>query len=160
MIIKTKLTERDFINATFVLLFKRIIIKIFFAVMLLSVLLFLVSAFVFSIISVSQIIMPLIFLFLFPVLTYFSAKRSYASNKRFNETIEYNFENEYLSIKGETFNVQASWDKIYKVTQTKNWIFIWHSRQQANTIPKKDIWEGDQDKLKELLDKHKVKNNL
>ena len=76
------------------------------------------------------------------------------------ETIEYQFYKEYLVVKGESFSTESTWDKIYKVTQTKNWVFIWQSRQAANIIPRRDIWEGDLTHLKEILEGHKVKNNL
>lgn len=95
-----------------------------------------------------------------PLLTYFGAKRNFTANKRISETIEYHFDNDYLSMKGESFNSQLTWDKIYKVTQTKNWLLIWQNSQIANPIPKRDIWEGQISDLKEILDKYKVKNNL
>jgi len=53
-----------------------------------------------------------------------------------------------------------SWDKFYKVTKTKNWLLIWQNNSSANIIPRKDIWESQIEELKELLQKHRVKNNL
>jgi hypothetical protein len=95
-----------------------------------------------------------------PLVTYVSAVRNFTANSRVSETIEYHFDNEYLSIKGESFNSQLSWDKTYKVTQTKNWILIWQNKQVGNLIPKGDITEEQIGELKEILDNHKVKNNL
>ena len=95
-----------------------------------------------------------------PLMTYYAARKNYRTNKRISETIEYQFDKDSLIIKGESFNSQLTWDKFYKVTQTKNWILIWQNRQVANPIPKRDIWEGQLADLKLILNEHKVKNNL
>lgn len=63
-------------------------------------------------------------------------------------------------MKGESFNSQLSWDKIYKVTKTKNWLLIWQNRQIANPIPIEDIGEEQISDLKKILDRHNVKNNM
>ncbi|MEI9957623.1 MAG: YcxB family protein [Ferruginibacter sp.] len=111
-------------------------------------------------VSYSQVIVPIVMLSVTPLLTYFTAKKNYNSNQRISEAIEYQFEKDNLIIKGESFNSQLSWDKIYKVTQTKNWILIWQNSQIANPILKRDIWEGEIESLKVILNGHGVKNNL
>lgn len=154
------MTEKDYINVNFVLLYRRVFVKIFTGIMIFCVLFTLLAAAFFSIGSYSSLIGPGVILFVFPLLTYFSAKQNYASNQRMTETIEYQFGEDNLVVKGESFNAQLSWDKIYKVTQTKNWVLIWQNRQVANVIPKKDIWEGQIEELKIILNRHKIKNNL
>ena len=95
-----------------------------------------------------------------PAITAYMAKRNYQNNQRITETITYNFLEDCLEISGESFTSKLSWDKFYKVTETKNWILIWQSSRMANVLPKRDVWEGEQQQLKELLMRHKVKNNL
>jgi YcxB-like protein len=160
MLIKTKLSERDFINASLVLLYTKTSTKVitgifalFFAIETLTLASRHTNSFF-------QIIYPLLLLVFPPGTTYFAAKRAFAANKANGEAIEYDFEEAGISTKGETFNGQASWDTIYKVTQTKNWILIWRDRQVANPIPKKDISDEQAVTLKEILDKNNVKNNL
>ena len=108
----------------------------------------------------TQILWVILFLGIVPLMTYFNAKKNYSSNKRISEEIEYRFEENYLDIHGESFNSQYTWDKIYKITQTQNWVLIWHNRQVANPIPKRDIWKGELADLKDIVVKHRVKNNL
>jgi len=160
MVIKSKLTKQDFINLNFILLYSKISMKVLTA---LTAFLFLVSI-VASIFSNHDYFPAVIFLFILliftPLHTYISAVRNFKASNRGSETIEYHFDNEYLSVKGESFNAQLSWDKIYKVTQTKNWILIWQNRQAGNPIPKGNISEEQIGELKEILDNHKVKNNL
>jgi hypothetical protein len=110
--------------------------------------------------SITRITTPVLILIVLPAMTYFGARRNYSSNKRMAELIEYQLDNNYLIIQGESFNAQFTWDKIYKVTQTHNWILIWQTRQSANAIHKSDIWEGEIDELKAILTAHGVKNNL
>ena len=160
MIIKSKLTEKDFINVNFVLLYSRPIFKIITIIFCVLVLIGIPIVIVLPKTSLTQILFPLIFLSLMPLMTYFTAKRNFKANKRISETIEYQFDKDYLSAKGESFNTQQTWDKIYKVTQTKNWILIWQNNQVANPIHKRDIWDGEINDLKNILQAHNVKNNL
>ncbi|HTB52414.1 MAG TPA: YcxB family protein [Ferruginibacter sp.] len=161
MVIESKLSERDFINATFVLLYSKRYIKITIAVF---VLIFLVNiaGLIFNPVSSSywQLFVLVGVLFVRPIIIYINVKRSFASNKRSGELVIYTFGNDYLSIKGESFSTELSWDKIYKVTQSKNWVFIWQNKGFANILSKQDIWEEQIDQLKVILQHHKVKNTL
>ena len=160
MLIKSTLTQKDFINVNFILLYSKTAVKIFTAIIIVF---FIVSAVTVAFIpkvNFSQLIVPVLMLLLFPVLIYFAAKRSYAANKRISETIEYQFAKDHLIMTGESFHSQLTWDKVYKVTETKNWILIWQNRQIANAIPKRDVWDGQIEDLKKILTAHKIKNNL
>ncbi|QEC69155.1 hypothetical protein FRZ67_18225 [Panacibacter ginsenosidivorans] len=55
-----------------------------------------------------------------PLLTYFTSRKNYTTNNRISEPIEYTIENSGLSIKGESFTSTLTWDKLYKVSKTKN----------------------------------------
>jgi hypothetical protein len=57
-------------------------------------------------------------------------------------------------------NTQFSWDKLHKLSQTKNWVFIWHSNQVAYPILKKDFDALQLAELKEMATNHRIKNNL
>ena len=159
MTIKTKLTQKDFINVSFFLLLRKRSIKILIGIFFV----FILSTFI-SLFSpkteLMQALFPLLFIAAVPLLIYFGAKRNYASNKRISESIEYKFEKDALIITGESFNSQLSWDKIYKVTKSMNWLLIWQNAQIANVIPKRDVWQSHLDDLKDILDTHHVKHNL
>ncbi len=160
MNIKSKLTEKDFIDVNFILLYSKISMKIFTAIIIFMLFLSLLTAIWLPAISFSQVIIPFVMLLIIPLMTYFTAKKNYSSNQRINETIEYQFEKDDLLMKGESFNSKLSWGKVYKVSQTKNWILIWQNGQIANPIPKRDIEDGQIKSLKIILTEHKVKNNL
>ena len=106
------------------------------------------------------IVFPAIFLALLPFFVFLQAKRNFKTNRRLSEQIEYSFTDDNLIITGESFNGTMTWDKIFKVTKTKRWILIWQSSNSANIIPLKDIWDGDINYLKEILDRRGVANDI
>jgi hypothetical protein len=161
MVIEAKLSKQDFINATFILSYSRILTKISTGILLFFFLISIILAIVYPIYSsLEEVGILFAILFIRPVMTYFTAVRNYNSSQRTGELITYHFTPDYLSMKGESFNAEFSWDKIYKVTQSKNWVFIWQNKRFANVLSKRDIWEEQVDELKEILQKHNVKNTL
>lgn len=54
-------------------------------------------------------------------------------------------------VEGKLFNSQMMWNKIYKVSQTKRWLFIWQSKQRVNAIHKSDVRAGALTELKQIL---------
>ncbi|MDA3616345.1 YcxB family protein [Polluticaenibacter yanchengensis] len=160
MIIKSKLTERDFINANFVLLYSKTATKIFTAIISIFLIISILTFFLIPNNSYIQVIPIAVMFSALPLLTYFTSKKNYSDNQRLSETIEYQFDKDNLLMQGESFNAQLTWDKVYKVTQTKNWILIWQNRQFANPIPKRDIPEEQIKNLKIILNQYRIKNNL
>lgn len=65
-----------------------------------------------------------------------------------------------MIVEGETYSATFKWNTIVKVTQTKNWILIWQSKQKANPISIKNFWAGQLADLKDILEANHVKNNL
>ena len=160
ILIRTKLTRQQFINASLVQLYNKTSTKVItglFALFLLFATLMIPATrgnFFF------MVVYPILILALNPLSVYMTAKRSFNNIKTNGETIEYHFEDNGLLTKGETFSMESTWDSIYKVTQTKHWIMIWRNRQVANPIPKTSVSEGELSELKHLLDRNNIPNNL
>ena len=83
MIIKSKLTEKDFINVNFVLLYSRPIFKIITIIFCVLVLIGIPIVIVLPKTSLTQILFPLIFLSLMPLMTYFTVRKK--AEERFND---------------------------------------------------------------------------
>jgi len=160
MTLKTKLTEEDFIKANLVLLYSKAPMILSTILILFFLALTIISAVVYSKVSIFLIILLPIMLIAMPIMNYFSAKRGYASDSRIGETIEYQFDSENLSMKGETFDEQLPLKEIYRVTKTKHFLLIWQNRQMANPIPERFISDIEIEELKNILSNKKVKNNL
>jgi len=160
MIIKTKLTKQDFIKLNFTMLYRKPVIIIFTFFIGLLFLLGVAGLLFSNIDTSSQVAISFTMLIFLPVTTYINSIKNFKASNRITEPFEYSFEDTQLSIKGESFSVQLSWDKIHKVTLLKNWLLVWQSKQLANPIVRRDIGEGQIKELKQFLDRVKVKNNL
>lgn len=150
IILTTKLSINDFIKVNYHMLYRKWAIKGMTGFGLFFILLSL-----FTLMSGDFSWFLLIFgLFLtvgLPVQVYFAAKRNYKTDGRVSETIEYLFDNEEVKIAGESFNSRLTWDKIYSVTENKNWILIWQNQQIANVVPKRDFKEDELKLFKEIV---------
>lgn len=160
MTVNTKLTKKDFINASLTVMFSRPFVRYFLVIIFLIALINTVSGISKGANPLSGFLPPLIILVLYSSFVYFSVGKAYSKNIRASENMEYRFDGSNLVIKGESFKSELSWDKIPKVTQTKNWLLIWQGGQIANAIPKRDIPDGLPAELKAILAKNGVKNNL
>lgn len=95
-----------------------------------------------------------------PVFTYFSLKKNYR-NTRINEQISYSIDNKTIYIKGESFDVSLSIDKIYKVSETRSWILIWETKYGAHILLKKKLSADQIAELKSIVESYpNVRNKM
>jgi hypothetical protein len=156
----TKLSEADLIRFTFYTFYKNWIIRFITVMMILSIIIRIIYPKAIKNDTSVNTALVLIFLIVLPILIYVKAKRNYNTNQRIRERIEYEFSDTDLKIAGESFNSTMSWDKVFKVTKTKRWVIIWQTKYLANIIPIQDIWQGEMERLKEILQRRRVSNNL
>ena len=98
-----------------------------------------------------------------------AAERNFELN-RLREPIEYQFGSDYLVIKRGSDSMQLAYAGINRVTQNKSWIIIWEyspvanaqslNKRLPNFITKRDLQQGDFAKVKEILNRHNVRNTL
>lgn len=98
-----------------------------------------------------NLVLGLCFVVVMPLSIYFTAKKSYATTERLQEEIEYTFTNETMTLTGESFKTEMSWEKTYKIEELQNWFLIFHSKKIANLIPKSDLTPGQVLQLRTLL---------
>lgn len=93
-----------------------------------------------------------------------AAKRSFTSNKMFQEEVIYEFINDTIKTKGKSFKSELAWSSIYKVKELKEWFLIYQSKQLFYMIPK-DVLKDKQAEFKEIVKSQKglkytfLKNN-
>jgi hypothetical protein len=96
-----------------------------------------------------------------PLMIKFSARRNYRSNKRISEKIRYDIDREFIELTGDSFTSKLTWDKVYNVTETKEWLLIWQNSQVANVVPKRDLKEDEIQVFKSIVKGQKgIKNEL
>lgn len=160
MIITTQLTQRDYINVNFLMMFRRPVLLISLGIMCCVMLTVAIVKMQSAKGSLLDLLPLLIVAIIFPLSIYRASIRNFKGNARISERIAYHMEPESLSIKGESFSSESTWEKLYQVRQTKNWVLIYQNRQVASVIGKRDISVAQIGELKGILDTHGVKNNL
>lgn len=63
------------------------------------------------------------------------AGRAYDTSALLQETIEYEFTNDYMAMTGQSFNVEKDWDMLPRVEEIGKWFFVYESEKMANLIP-------------------------
>src|SRR6478736_4332950 len=131
MTVRTKLSQEDFINASFATMisrrYTRIILIVFLCIMTFNI----ITSLGRSNPVLPTIIPAVIMLTLFAGILYFSIKKAYKNNPVAGETIDYTITPEQLQMVGETYKAELAWSNIPKVTLTGKWLFIWHNSQLA-----------------------------
>jgi hypothetical protein len=150
VILTTKLSIEDYIKVNYHLLNRRWPIKALTGMGIFLILLSLINLFSGDN-SWFLLILGLFFAMGLRVSVYFNAKSSYKSDGRISETITYEFDKENIQVIGESFNSKLTWDKIYSVTENKEWVLIWQNRQIANVVPKRDFKDGELQTLKGII---------
>lgn len=161
VIIQTQLKLEDFIAVNFAMYFKRTSVKIRFFILALFILApWLLPVFDIPYNDPYPALIGIGIMALLMLGLYLGARRNFLTNKRLSEPMTYDFNDDRLLLTSESSNVSTSWDKVYKVTETKGALVIWLSAQLVNCIPKRDTNGADLAIIKSILQQNKVKNNL
>jgi len=151
IVLTTKLSIDDYIKVNYHLLYRKLVIKFMTGIGLFMLLIITFSFNDFTSFPWFQLIFGLFLTVGLPVQVYFAAKRNYKSTGRISETIAYEFDKEHIQLTGESFNSKLTWDKIYSVTENKDWVLIWQNRQIANVVPKRDFKDGQLQAFKDIV---------
>lgn len=163
IVVAVKLSQADFIKVNFHLAYRKWAFKFAtgLGVFMLLIFVFLLLAQQLNEIPWFQLFLGLYFTVGFPIHIYFAAKRNFKTNPRATEQIVYQFEPQTIQIAGESFNSELTWDRIYSVTENKDWILIWQNAQVANVVPKRDFKAGELNFFKMIVGNQKgIKNKL
>lgn len=139
----TKLSIEDYRKLNFFLLYRKWEIKYLTALGVLTFAFFTFNFYSFNSYPWGQLMFAFILTVGHPALVYFQVKKNYASNERIGERITFEVDKENIQIIGESFSTTFTWNKIYGVTESKNWIIIWQNQQMVNAMQKRDFQEKD-----------------
>lgn len=160
MTIKTNITESDFIKINYQLLWMKPMVKI-----LAAFCLFLIAYHFYALTyepayNGNNILLYFGLIVFWVVMIWFVARRNYRSNKRIQEGLSYTIDPDKLTIAGNSFHVELSWDKVYRIVRTKKWVLVFQSRQSANLIDINHCDSAVMYELKSICSHHNIKNNL
>ena len=97
------------------------------------------------------LIFALVYLFLLPFLLKRNAKKTYDTNKILQEPITFTIDDKEIQMNAESYRSQMAWDKVFKVIEDDNSIYIFHSKQTANLLPKRDLSNQQLTDLKNII---------
>lgn len=151
--IQIQLSPKDFRKANLNLLYQKLSIKVLtaFGILFLLLTILQIALLGFDTKYAGQIGAGLGIVVFLPLVIIYKAKLSYKSNPKVREPITYEFNNDGIKISGSSFNAEMNWDSLYKVTERKEWIFLWQSKQIANTIPIRYFKPDELIKFRELV---------
>ncbi len=161
MIIQTKLSKKDFINANLTLKYSSVFLKIMFILGITVLILVIIFLVLFPEYFSMAFVIPPVFMSLLPFsLHYYSAASFFEKNPKEGEKMAYVFDKDDFAIKGESFQSEFKWTAIKKVKTIMSWLFIFHKNGIINPIPKASLFDSEIQELKELLENNRVNNNL
>jgi hypothetical protein len=154
--ITTKLSFEEYISINYHMFYSRWVSKVINAFGLFYALLLVISI-VFNGSFRWFFIFPVVIFLLGPrVEIYLRSKRNYKSDATIGESIEYQFCNDEIIVTGQSFSSRLSWNTIYKVSETKEWVLIWQNKLVAYPIPKRNIRGDDLKSFREIVNNHKT----
>lgn len=160
MEIVSKISEKDYVNVFFTILWTKRSIRFCTIIFILIFVFGSFNVFVLKTADPVTLLFPLLFLTVFSISIYFGAKRTFKTDARISETIRYVFDEVKLMIQGESFESILSWDKVYKVTKSKHWLLIWQNNALANAISMANMEEQKLDYLRGVLNANKVQHSI
>ena len=86
-------------------------------------------------------------IFISPILILRQTKKTYQTNKTFQEQLNYKLTNDSIHIKGETVDYVQKWTSFYKVKETKNFFMLYQGEGGVATLLNKKMFSD-----KELTD--------
>lgn len=81
-------------------------------------------------------LVPALFLVIYPVLTITRSGVVYKQNKALNEKVGCEINSDNIILQGETYNTTIAWKSLYKVTELKDFLLLYTSKQTMIPIIK------------------------
>lgn len=107
-----------------------------------------------------QLIFGFIVIFIFPVIIAWQGKKAYKAIKIFHERLKYQFSDNTITVKGDTFKNEFEWNKLLKVVEWKHWLLLYQDKYVAYPIPKEAIGEQITNLRTLIKNKPDVKSQL
>lgn len=155
IVVDVKLTEKDFEDFFAHLGRRSILMKMLIAVALI--------VFVAQLIRIiadpqgfeSAIIWVALVILLFLMMIYsnkYNARKVARNNKRLFEPHTYYINDREIRITGAPFNATIKWEDLYRVTESKNSLFLWLNKKQAQILPKRSLQPEEAEVIKMIAD--------
>ncbi|MES2061863.1 MAG: YcxB family protein [Bacteroidota bacterium] len=154
MTIKTQIAFKEYLKLMYFLTYRKgwtIYVSIIGAIMFISAILALLHVYDYQTDPTFALVFGVFVIFVLPGSIYFSAKKNFASNKRLQEEIEYEFTGGKMIIRGNSFSSELGLNECFKIEELKQWFLVYQSKQTANFIPKANLGQHELDELRYIF---------
>jgi hypothetical protein len=86
-----------------------------------------------------------------PTVIYTTIRTVYYSSNQISEPLETQILPEAIKIHGQSFYMEATWDKMFKIVEKQNWFLIYQNSLSAIIIPKKAMQDEEITSFKKIL---------
>ena len=91
------------------------------------------------------------FSFLIIFMMGFQVNKNFTSNKLLQDALNYTINNEYFEVNSTNTNSKLTWDKIYKVAESKKIFAVYISKAQAFLLPKHYLNTDEYNTIKNII---------
>jgi hypothetical protein len=154
MTFKTQISFKEYLRLMYLLTYRKgwtIYISVIGIVMFISAILAFMHVYDYQRDPTFALIFGAFVIFVLPVSVYLSAKKNFASNKRLQEVIEYEFAGDKMIVRGNSFSSELGLNQTFKIEELKQWFLIYQSKQTANFISKSNLSEQELSELREIF---------
>ena len=154
MIIKTKISFKEYRNLLFGLTYKKPILRLLLSIAFIILLWILGYYFHFLPVprpEIYQYITLVLITVVQPIFIYITIKRNYDSSNHLGELLEIEVTHKEIKIQGESFYTEVAWKKLFKIDEQTNWFLIYQNTLSAIIIPKKDLSGHQVSEFKKII---------
>lgn len=157
---RTQLSQKDYVAASLVILYRRPFVFIVTFLLLITLGVNTSLLLMGYRMTPDTVALPVVFLFVMPFSTYLTARRNFRTNKAAGDPLVYTFEGSKMKVVGTGVQSEKNVSELRKVFKTGKWLFIMHSSKAVNPVLLEQISEDQLPELKQILDANNVRNNL
>jgi len=154
MIIKTKVSFKEYVKLMYGLAYKKPIM-----IFLIFVALAVIFWIAFYYLGIFNLPKPIIYQYITlglicvvqPIAIYLTIRKNYYSSNNLRETLKMEFTLEEIKITAESFYMEVYWNKVFKIVEQANWFLVYHNSLSAIIIPKKAFHANQIEAFKQIL---------
>lgn len=101
--------------------------------------------------SIIILLVILIAMLVYPMRIYSRAKKRFTSTPSASEESFWRLDDSGIEIKSRSSSSYKGWDMVVKITENKNWIFIWYNNAQFTFFAKTSISKEELQEIKKIV---------
>lgn len=146
MIIKTKISFKEYVKLLYSLAYERTVLRLLLCVamiILLWIIFYHLNFFNLPKPIIYQYITLILIVIVQPIVIFVTIWRNYNSSNHLREASVMEVTSTEIKINCESYYMEFKWEKMFKIVEKTNWFLMYQNNLSAIIIPKKDMSESD-----------------